>query len=169
MDKNLARIFVENRAEENMVKRLYSDYLKANQISVDMCWFAATALSMAASSLLRFPENPVVVILNATDREKYDELQESTERILTRAASRDKWHVAVVVPDITTWLISDPKFQSAAFQRPLKDKISISVYFGEWSASGNRINRNAISQANPDFQQLDQFLERKIQRFQQVA
>jgi hypothetical protein len=63
-------------------------------------------------SRLEHPEIPVAVLLNANteDPSEVEQLRATVKRILARAAP-EGWYVAVAVPRLDAWAITDPRIR----------------------------------------------------------
>lgn len=159
---NPVSLFVENRAEELMLERVFADYVRKGQVRVVMCWEASSAVSLAESSLLRSPATAVAVVLNCAAQNP-DEFRIPVESILGRSGPSDSWLLALAVPDMTTWLRSDANFNAAlTAARPTvpPSKIDIAVFFKNWfdATSGRIVDRAAIEAENVEFEKLARFI-----------
>lgn len=162
---NVVRLFVENRSEELIAQSVFADYVRDGRLTVKMCWTASSAISLAESWLLTTPAAAVALALNCSADPR--EFRTPIENILSRAAARDRWQVAVAVPDMSAWLLSDPKFAEsvrnslAPSQSP--SKADIAVFFKDWvKQPGNQFDREEVGRNDSEFAALNGFIERQI-------
>jgi len=165
MNGNPLRMFVENRAEELMANGIFADHVRDGRLVVRMCWTSSSAISFAELILLREAATPTSVILNCTSDP--EELRTPIERILSRAGSKERWHVALAIPDMTTWLLAEPKFAESETEARAKGspatKADVAVRFKEWAQQpGNHFNRDEVSRKNEEFEALNRFVEQHL-------
>jgi len=160
MSKPLTRLFVENRGEVLIATALFDEFAADERLSIKMCWDPGSAISIAESSLLTNPSTAVAVLLNCGDRPETFRLP--FERILQRSGPRSQWHVALAIPDMTSWVLRDSVFaaavsQAAAAGRPVA-KVDLAVFAKEWVASGNQFGLDGIRTADAEFARLYEFV-----------
>jgi hypothetical protein len=104
------RILVENRGEELIARGIFADLCRDGRVDVVMCWVASSVVTIAQSSLLRNPEQPIAAILNCPAGNDPAEFREPVVRVLSRVASNDVFHVALAIPEMTAWAKADRRF-----------------------------------------------------------
>lgn len=154
-------LLVENRAEELMAEGIFSDFVRENLLRIKMCWEAGSVISFAETILLQQSTVPVALILNCNSEP--DVFRAPAERILSRDAPRGIWHVALAIPDMTTWLRLDSQFAAAVSHARLSaspSRADIAVFFKDWwmSQRNFQFNREEVSAANEEFAQLNRFV-----------
>lgn len=153
-------LLVENRAEELMASGIFKDFIASELLRVIMCWESSSAISRAELSLLQNPELPVALVLNCSGPP--EEFRAPVENILRRDAPRGPWHLALAIPDMTTWLRLDPTFASAlanSTSTNMASKVEIAVFFKDWSAvASNRVDRDSIASRDREFEALHRFI-----------
>ena len=164
MSGSTLRVFVENRAEELMVNGIFADYVRDKRLVARMCWTSSSAISFAELVLLRDAATPTSVVLSCTSDP--EEFRTPIERILSRAGSRERWHVALAIPDMTTWLLEEPSFGESertarADGRPAT-KADVAIRFKEWARLGNHFDREEVSRNNDEFAALNRFIAQHL-------
>jgi hypothetical protein len=147
------RIFVENRGEVLMLEGIFRDLKQRGEIEVEMGWTASSVISLAEFSLLRRPAQKVAIVLNCSDDP--DELRGPAERILSRVASREFWHVSLAIPDMFHWVTADRGF--APVGGALTSKYDVAVTFNDWAKNG-RFDLEAADSRDAEFLGLHRFV-----------
>lgn len=156
------RIFVESHSEEVILLSMFRELAASRKIAVSMCWDAGAVISIAESSLLMFPHNPVVVVLN--DPKNDESIKETAERILSRSAPSQMWHVSMVSPDISAWIFCDPKFAAAVQRSDLatdRSLADLATFFQDW-VKHNEFNVQAVASKYPEFDDLSHFINYRM-------
>jgi hypothetical protein len=155
----LVRLFVENRAEEWIAEGIFADFVRNGSLDVRMCWTSSGAISFAQYWLLTSPNVCVAVALNCEGNA--EDFRTPIRNILSRAAEEARWHIALAIPDMSKWLLFDPKFAESVTQARLQPtKSDITVHFKDWvSQSGNQFDRDEVAKQNAEFARLNKFIE----------
>jgi hypothetical protein len=102
----LLRLFVERLPDKQIAKALLAPYA----VEIDAGHTSSSAISHAVISLIDHPEQPVAVLFNSgtADPIEVNEERSAARRILARAAP-ENWYVAVAVPRLDAWAMTDPR------------------------------------------------------------
>jgi hypothetical protein len=147
-----------------MAQGIFADLISDNGLHLRMCWESSSLISLAETILLRSPDAIVAMIFNCTKDPL--EFRAPIDRIFVRTAPQERWHVALAVPDMTVWVLSNPGFASywkekLSAGRP-SSKQEIANQFKDWIARGNRIDRQEIARQDSAFAALNRFIEQHV-------
>ena len=158
------RLFVENRGEELMAEGIFAEHVREGRLTVTMCWTSSGVISAAETSLLLDPNVFVALALNATEDSRERRLP--IERILDRTAPRIKWHLALAVPDMTSWIRNDSRFDACMREEIVRgrseSKIEVAVQFKHWVQQFGPFNLEEASRTLPELAALNTFLSQSI-------
>jgi hypothetical protein len=151
-------VFVENLPQKRFAEALLRPY------AVEIVDGATTSgtIARAELSLLRQPERPVALLLESCTEDPVEigQLREPTQRILARA-SPDNWYVAVAVPRLSTWVLTDPAikkdFESRHNGRGTYPDLAVRV---AEITKKMPFDESALREQSPDFRGLVEFLQR---------
>jgi len=161
------RLFVENRAEELTARGMFADLVSNNRLMVKMCWTSSSAISLAEAWLLTTADAYVALALNCSADADPREFRTPIENILSRAASRQRWHVALAIPDMAAWAQLDTKFvawlKSVHPSETPPTKADVAVQFSRWAAQpDNSFDRDEASESDEEFAALNRFIEQHV-------
>jgi hypothetical protein len=151
-------VYVENLPQ----KRLAEALLRPYAVEIVDGLTTSGAIAQAEFLLLRQPERPVALLLESRTEDPVEigQLREPTQRILARA-SPDNWHVAVAVPRLSDWVLTDPAirqdFESRHNGRPTYPDLAVRV--AEITRK-RPFDETALRQQSPDFRGLVEFLQK---------
>ena len=169
-NQTVVRLFVAYYIEKLIIEGMFTDYVRDRSLTTEICGTTSSAISLAESWLLTSESAPVAVAFDCA-AEPWDH-RVPIENIFSRAGARKRWHVALAIPDMTTWLLLDSKFAEAAdkAQVPANSELELAQFFADWAKQpGNQFDREEVSQHNPDFAALNRFIEEHIFAAQQTS
>jgi len=156
----IVRIFVHFRANQSLLEGMFIDWVRDGNLIVVPCGTTSSAISLAESWLLMDDEAPVAVVFSWSEDPAY--FRNPIENIFFRAAPRKRWHVAIANPNITAWLLLDPKFAEAVNQAqvPVDSELGLAEFFERWVREpGNQFDRDEVSKQDEEFAALNRFIE----------
>jgi hypothetical protein len=152
------QVYVENRSNKHFAQALLQPYV----VEVIATTTTSSAISKAMGSLLDHPERPVAVLLDAPSESSREIAEEraTIKRLLARAAP-EGWYVAIAVPRLDAWAMTDPRIEQD-FESYLDGKAS---YHDRALRIGELIKRHPFDpselyRTNADFKGLVEFLQR---------
>ena len=161
---NALRVFVETLGQELVANGIFAEYVADGRLKVEMCWTSSGAISSAETILLSEQSTPVALILNCVADPQ--DLRRTIRRILFRDAAESRWHIALAIPDMATWLMKEPQFaesfrQSQFNGSPLAN-VNYATHLQTWLQAGNQFDRSAVSQTDEEFAALNRYIEQHV-------
>jgi hypothetical protein len=136
--------------------------LRPYAVEIVQGYTSSGALSLAQSHLLSHPDGPVVLLVNA-DTENQRELTEmrAAGKRLLAWASLEGWYLAIAVPRLDAWAMTDPRIR-----RDLETSLDARAIFSERAARIAELTKTQpfdptqLYRTNADFRGLVEFLQK---------
>jgi len=105
MSSSLPLLFVEHPLEKSLVQTLVWPFA----VEIEEALTTSGAISAARYALLMPPERPVIALLGTRTENptEIEEMRGSARRLLAWAAL-EGWYVALAVPRLDSWALTDP-------------------------------------------------------------
>ncbi len=161
MPRPSLQILAEKLSGERALQALFQGESKRGEIGIRSCFTSSGVISVAQSILLQYPEQAVILVFDAGDKDDHDieERRNTIYRILAGTAP-DGWHVTLARPDVDAWLMADPAaraiFEADGATR--RSRIERAARIGE-IARNRPLDREAIGKVHPEFASLVAFVD----------
>jgi hypothetical protein len=158
MSPSPMQVFVESRADQLLAEALLRPYA----VEIRNGFTSSGAIADVQVSLLYHPERPVAVLLNAgTENEReVAEMRSSAGRLLAGCAP-EGWYVALAIPRLDAWALTDPRIKHELDSHPAGREI----YLDRAARIAQLLKRqpfNAteLERTSPDFRGLIDFVRK---------
>lgn len=161
------RLLIENLAEQRIIEGIFRDEVERGLIQVQRCWESSSAISVAQSSLLQRPDEPVALVLNThivDPVEIEEEWRGPVLRLLSETATQD-WHAAFAIPRLDAWAVADPRIKRAFGED--ESKLGPRTYYDRAVRFADLtkrepFDRGALYRSNAEFRGLADFIQRQL-------
>ena len=165
------RVWTDNLPEQRFLEAILRHQSYRNAIVVDSGLGGTSILSIGSSALLRHPEQPVAMVLNA-DTEVPSEVKELRDGIVGYMGygPRDNWIVALAVPKVDEWALADERirreFENSQTLR--NDRYNQAIAMKKLTEK-TPFDVTALRRSCHEFRLLDEFLEQHAESFAGVT
>jgi hypothetical protein len=109
MKKRKPTVYVENLPEKGIAEVLLRPYA----VEIVNRLTSSAALGSAQYSLLTHPDHPVALLVNAgTDNLRAAAQDRDTIKRLLASCHYENWYVALAVPNLEAWALTDPRIRN---------------------------------------------------------
>jgi hypothetical protein len=151
-------VIVEGRSGKLVAEALLRPYA----VKIVESSTTSGAIALAERCLLEVPERPIAVLLNAgtEDEREVEEIRGAAKWLLARCAL-EGWYVAVAIPRLDAWALSDPRIRREFDSLPNGKEI----YLDRLARLVELMRRHPFDatelyRTNADFRGLVEFLQR---------
>lgn len=153
----LVQVWTVNLPEQRVLEAILRDRILRKEIVIESGLGGTSILSITSSILLREPDQPVALVLNA-EGEEPGELHRLIYRYMP---GLDTWVDALAVPDVDAWAWADPRLAEIFRSRPrlAEDRYHRAAEIGGLT-SEVPFDVAALREKEEEFRRLEEFLDR---------
>jgi hypothetical protein len=167
----IVKVWTDNLPEQRFLEGILRHRPYWNSLRIDSGLGGTSVLTIGSSSLLRDPEQPVAMVLNAETEKPAElgELRKSIKSYMSFSAA-DNWHVALAIPKVDDWALADRRIKRAFEETPhlARDRYNRAVAMKKLTEK-EPFNVDALRRTNAEFRRLDDFLVRQTQTAEALA
>jgi hypothetical protein len=156
----IVKVLTDNVTEQRILEAILRHRPYWDSLKMDSGLGGTSILSIGSSSLLRNPEQPVAMVLNA-DTEKPAEIKKLHNGIkgYMSFSAPEYWHLALAIPKVDAWALADGRFRRAFEETPHSeyDRYNRAIAMKELTEH-EPFDVEALRRSNAEFRRLDDFL-----------